>query len=85
MKLKKNPYLNKQIKKQEATFSDQNSCLDIFHLWNSNIETDWINAENYYRELISLKLMDLEEEIDNLNPESIKQMSVSDFYDFLFN
>ncbi len=55
----------------------------IDYLWNNWNEKDWNNALGHYFDAVKDSNVELEEELDNLNPETIKKMSVTEFYNFL--
>ena len=56
---------------------------DINYLWHSQNQQDWTRALNNYFNLVKPKNMKFEKELDNLDAETIKNMSVNEFYDFL--
>ena len=58
---------------------------NIDYLWNSNNLKDWTMALDYYFDLVKSSNIELEKELDNLNPEQIKRMDTREFYEFLHN
>ena len=58
----------------------------INKLWHSNDESLWNQALNSYFDggLIKKDNMALEREIDKLNPETVKDMSTEEFYNWLY-
>jgi hypothetical protein len=55
----------------------------INYLWWNGSYDDWKNALNYYWSFLRPENKSIELEIENLNTEKIKKMSVYEFYDFL--
>lgn len=55
----------------------------ISYLWNSKNQADWRTALDKYYNLVKPSNLEIEKELDNLNPEIIKNMTVKQFYNFL--
>ncbi len=52
-------------------------------LWNEGTEEDWNNQLQQYTNLVKPQNLEIEKELDNLDTEKIKNLSVMDFYNFL--
>ncbi len=59
--------------------------MNINYLWNSTNEKDWEIALNNYYSLVKPSNMNIEKELDNLDPDSVKNMTTEQFYNFLHN
>lgn len=59
--------------------------LDISTLWNHGSEEDWEAALDHYWKILKPANLQLEREFDNLEVNVLKQMSVIEFYHFLYN
>lgn len=57
--------------------------MHINDLWNSNKESDWENSLTHYWDLIKPSNIDLERKIENLDNNTIKNMNLEEFYNFL--
>ena len=55
----------------------------VNELWNSTKEDDWIEAFGLYSKRLTDAQKQLEDYMDNLNSEQVRNMSVQDFYQFL--
>ncbi|MBP3847277.1 hypothetical protein J6I39_05970 [bacterium] len=57
--------------------------LNINYLWNSGTEQEWKYALEKYFDLVKSSNVEIEKELDNLDSENVKNMTVSEFYNFL--
>ena len=58
---------------------------EIGYLWNCKDEKIWIKALDGYWENFSFEQMKLERKIDGMQVRIIKEYSVEEFYEFLYN
>ena len=64
----------------------EHTGMDIIKLWYDGSESDWKSALDEYNEMPSVKRnKEKEERMRNLDPESVRKMSVQEFYRFLYN
>lgn len=83
---KRKPQRDVEIPSDVSSFSGGNSeRLQVNRLWNAGTQKDWENAIDDYWGAVKPENLRLEEEIENLDPERIRYMDVSCFYDFLHN
>ncbi|MGN0572479.1 MAG: hypothetical protein ACI4IX_00930 [Acutalibacteraceae bacterium] len=54
-------------------------------LWENGSKEDWERALNHYYEILKEEQIAIEKYIENLNADEIKALSVTDFYDFLYD
>lgn len=60
--------------------------MDIIKLWNEGSASDWDEALAAYYETPSVKRnLELEKSMDSIDSEKIREMSVQDFYRFLYD
>mgnify|MGYP003302416099 CR=1 FL=1 len=75
------------IKKHQSNVTENKLRIDgklnINVLWYSQNEKDWKKALDNYYNLVKPKNLKLEEELDNLDPNIIENMTTQQFYDFL--
>ena len=58
----------------------------IQKLWNSDIEKAWKDALDHYDELLRDELtIKVENELNNINSDDVKNLSAEEFYDFLYD
>ena len=58
--------------------------MNIIRLWNEGSKTDWENALAEYYKVPSVKRnLELEKRMDKLNSDSIRNLNVEAFYQFL--
>jgi hypothetical protein len=57
----------------------------INELWNNEDQNIWLGALNRYWQFLRPNNIDLENRMNNLNPNEIQIMQVNDFYNFLLN
>ena len=57
--------------------------LNINYLWNSGTEKEWKSALEKYFDLVKSSNVEIEKELDNLDSETVKNMTVDEFYNFL--
>ena len=57
--------------------------LNINYLWNSGTEQEWKYALEKYFDLVKSSNVEIEKELDNLDSETVKNMTVDEFYNFL--
>lgn len=85
-KPKRKPQGDARISVPLSAFSGEISDrLQVSRLWNSGTQKEWENAIDDYWGAVKRENLRLEEEIENLDPERIRFMDVSAFYDFLHN
>jgi len=56
---------------------------NINYLWNSGTEKEWKSALGKYFDLVKSSNVEIEKELDNLDFETVKNMTVNEFYNFL--
>ena len=56
----------------------------IQKLWNSDIEKAWKDALDHYDELLRDDAREIEDEIKKVKSEAIRDLSVEEFYNFLY-
>lgn len=52
--------------------------------WDNTSDADWRAAEEHYWDLILSTNMQIEKELNNLDPLSVERMTPNEFYDFLY-
>jgi hypothetical protein len=57
----------------------------INDLWYSSSQDEWMHALDKYWSFVKPSNLNLEKELNKLNPDLVKQMNVNEFYDFLIN
>lgn len=62
-----------------------NKPLNISLLWESKDESKWKAALTHYDETLGSNQIEIENRINTLNIEEIKNYSTEEFYDFLYN
>jgi len=55
----------------------------INYLWNNGTEKEWKSALEKYFDLVKSSNVEIEKELDNLDSETVKNMTVNEFYNFL--
>jgi hypothetical protein len=60
-----------------------NNTKTIDYLWNFGTEQDWENELKKYYDLVKPSNMQLELELDQLNSDTIKNLTTLEFYNFL--
>ncbi|MBR1618365.1 hypothetical protein IJ674_00555 [bacterium] len=58
---------------------------NINYLWNNGTEKEWKSALGKYFDLVKSSNVEIEKELDNLDSETVKKMTVNEFYYFLHN
>lgn len=56
---------------------------NINYLWNNGTEKEWKSALEKYFDLVKSSNVEIEKELDNLDSETVKKMTVKEFYNFL--
>ena len=54
-------------------------------LWNYGSEVAWHQALEHYYDSLNTEAQELDRYMENLDANDIVQLSVSEFYDFLYN
>lgn len=54
-------------------------------LWQTNEQSRWLSEEKDYWNLVRPSNYELEKEIENIDVDSVKDMTEEKFYDFLYN
>ena len=73
---------------QQLTFSSQSPASSnnvISSLWNHGSEIQWHEALDYYYESLKIKESELDRYMENVDADEIAQLSVDEFYDFLYD
>jgi len=60
---------------------DTNDYISKF--WESNDNTQWLNEEKHYWDLVKPENIEVEKQMDTINSEAISKMSAEEFYYFL--
>lgn len=57
--------------------------MNINYLWNSTNQKEWEMALSFYYSLVKPSNMNIEKELDNLDSNFVKNMTIEQFYNFL--
>lgn len=76
--------LERNKSKQRRTTS-QNFNMELTHLWNSNSEEEWNIALEQYWELVKPANISLENKMETLSPNYIRNLTAEGFYEFLYD
>lgn len=78
---------NKNKKKRRTTpkkfNTEQRINMELTRLWNSNSEDEWDEALKKYWDLVKPENVILEEAMEKLNPDEVKNLTAEGFYNFL--
>ena len=66
----------------QSTMSSENV---ISNLWNHGSEVAWQAAWEHYYDLLGAEAQELDSYMENMDSNDIAQLSVSEFYDFLYD
>lgn len=66
----------------QSTVSSENV---ISNLWNHGSELAWLEAWEHYYDLLNAEAQELDSYMENVDAHDIAQLSVSEFYDFLYD
>lgn len=55
------------------------------NLWNYGSESAWLEALDHYYKLLNVESQELDRYMENIDADKIAQLSVEDFYDFLYD
>lgn len=66
----------------QSTVSSENV---ISNLWNHGSEAAWQEAWEHYYDLLNAEAQELDSYMENADANDIAQLSVSEFYDFLYD
>ena len=79
---KENPSINTEITASSPIVTDKNV---INSLWNYGSEIAWHEALDYYYESLKGDERVLDRYMENIDADEIAQLSVTEFYDFLYD